>query len=339
MKKILMIATGGTIASCETEDGLAPRLSADELLSYIPSVKEICEVELMQVCSIDSTNMSPAYWKLIVEAVMKSYDSYDGFVVCHGTDTMAYTAAAVSYMIQDSPKPIVFTGSQKPINAEDTDARVNLSDSFFYACDDASCGVTIVFDGKVILGTRARKVRAKSYNAYESINFPYIAVVRDGCIVRYVVPQKPAGRPVFRTEMSDRVFLLKLIPGINAEILEFVFRHYDGIVIESYGVGGIPQTLVDTLYRLMRDDSMSRKMVVLTTQVVKQGSNMDIYEVGKRVKQDLHLLEAFDMTTESTVTKLMWILGIPGLSSDERRELFYTTVNSDFLFTKLAEES
>jgi len=339
MKKILMIGTGGTIASCETETGLAPRLSADELLSYIPSVKSLCAVELVQVCSIDSTNMTPYYWKLIVEAIRDNYDKYDGFVVCHGTDTMSYSAAAISYMIQDSPKPIVFTGSQKPINAEDTDARVNLSDSFCYACDDASCGVTFVFDGKVILGTRAKKVRAKSYNAFESMNFPYIAVIRDGNIVRYVIPQKPAGRPVFHTEMSDRVFLLKLIPGINADILEYVFHHYDGIVIESYGVGGIPQALVDTFYRLMNEDSVGRKMVVLTTQVAKQGSNMTVYEVGKKVKEDLHLLEAFDMTTEATVTKLMWILSMPELNETERRSLFYKTVNSDFLFTRLAEKS
>jgi len=334
-----MIGTGGTIASCVTEEGLAPRLSAEELLQYIPSVKTRCQVELCQVCSIDSTNMTPYYWKSIAETIRKRYDDYDGFVICHGTDTMAYTAAALSYMIQNSAKPIVLTGSQKPINVDNTDARVNLADSFFYACDDAAHDVSLVFDGKVIVGTRAKKVRAKSYNAFESINFPYIAVIQDGTIVRYLPSEKPTGKPKFQTDMCDKVFVLKLIPGLHPEILETIFRNYEGIVIESYGVGGIPQDLVETFYRLMNEEDFRRKMVVLTTQVAKQGSNMTVYEVGKKVKQDFNLLEAFDMTAEATITKLMWLLGNEALSETERRKMFYKTVNFDFLFNRLASET
>jgi len=338
MKKILMIGTGGTIACCATDSGLAPKLSAEELLQYIPSVKKICNVDLIQVCSIDSTNMTQVYWKKIVETIKAYYEEYDGFVICHGTDTMAYTAAALSYMIQKSPKPIVITGAQKPINVEDTDARMNLADSFFYACDEQSCDVTIVFGGKVYIGTRAKKVRAKSYNAFESINFPYIAVVQDGNIVRYITPQKQQKEPNFYLEMSDKVFVIRLIPGINPEILEYIFKHYEGIVIESYGVGGIPQTLLDTFYRLMQTNEMKNKMVVLSTQVTKQGSNMTVYEVGKKVKEDFHLLEAFDMTTEATITKLMWVLG-NYQKEEERREKFYETVNYDFLFNQLAQKT
>ena len=187
-KKILMIGTGGTIASKQTEAGLAPGLSSEDILSYIPQVESVCDVDTLQVCNIDSTNVTPEYWKKIAGAIEEHYEEYDGFVICHGTDTLAYTAAALSYMIQNSEKPIVITGAQKPINMDVTDAKTNLLDSFIYASDDASQDVTIVFDGKVIVGTRAKKERAKSYNAFSSINFPYPAVIQDQKVFRY----KPA---------------------------------------------------------------------------------------------------------------------------------------------------
>ena len=127
LKRILMIATGGTIASKRSEDGLKPLITSEELLGYVPDVKEFCEVTAMQVINIDSTNIQPKHWLLISSTIEKYYDQFDGFVVCHGTDTMAYTASALSYLIQNSPKPIVITGAQKPIDLEITDAKTNLS--------------------------------------------------------------------------------------------------------------------------------------------------------------------------------------------------------------------
>ena len=173
MKKILMIGTGGTIASKWTEAGLAPGLTTEDILSYIPQVGNVCEVNTLQVCNIDSTNVTPEHWTMLSKVIEENYDLYDGFVICHGTDTLAYTAAALSYMIQNSAKPIVITGSQKPINMDVTDAKTNLLDSFIYAADDESQDVNIVFDGKVIVGTRAKKERAKSFNAFSSINYPF----------------------------------------------------------------------------------------------------------------------------------------------------------------------
>ena len=137
-KKILMIGTGGTIASKQSGNGLSPGLSSEDVLSYIPQVKEVCEVKTMQVCNIDSTNVMPEHWELLTKTIEEQYDKYDGFVICHGTDTLAYTAAALSYMIQNSRKPIVITGAQKPINMDVTDAKTNLLDSFIYASDDDS---------------------------------------------------------------------------------------------------------------------------------------------------------------------------------------------------------
>lgn len=142
MKKILFIATGGTIASKKTENGLTPQITPEELLSYIPEVEGLCEITAVNPFNLDSSNVVPENWSTLVKVVKEHYEDYDGFVIAHGTDTMAYTAAALSYMIQNSEKPIVITGAQRPINLDITDAKTNLSDSFYYACDDASPGCT-----------------------------------------------------------------------------------------------------------------------------------------------------------------------------------------------------
>ncbi|SDI50333.1 L-asparaginase [Pseudobutyrivibrio sp. 49] len=333
MKKILMIGTGGTIASKQTDAGLTPGLTAEDILAYIPAVKKVCQVETIQVMNIDSSNMTPVLWKDIVNAIEENYANYDGFVVCHGTDTLAYTAAALSYMIQNSAKPIVVTGSQKPISKDVTDAKTNLLDSFIYASDNDSQNVSIVFDGKVICGTRAKKERAKSYNAFSSINFPYLAVIQDGIIIRYIPEVPVRGIPSFYYDMSDKVTLLKLYPGMKPEVLSYLFENYDIVVIESFGVGGMPETLMETFYEEMEKWKGTDKLAVMTTQVANEGSNMTIYEVGRQVKQDFHMIESYDMTLEATMTKLMWLRSM-NYSNKRLREAFYTEINRDILFRK-----
>ena len=332
MKHILMLTTGGTIACKETADGLAPGLTPEDILSFVPGLATVCRVSTREVCAIDSTNVTPAHWTQIVRAVEEDYDAYDGFVICHGTDTLAYTAAALSYMIQNSRKPIVLTGAQKPINAPVTDARSNLLDSFVYAADDRSQNVSVVFDGKVIVGTRARKVRAKSYNAFTSLNYPYPAVIQDGMLVRYIPEEPVMGEVRFYPTMADSVCTLKLTPGIKPEIFSYLFTEYACIVIESFGVGGLPETLVQAFYTEMDKWFSKGKCVVMTTQVANEGSNMTVYEVGKKVKRDFQLIEAYDMTFEATVTKLMWILGQGVTDYAEIRRLFYTEIHHDTLF-------
>lgn len=172
LKRILMIGTGGTIACKSSEDGLKPLLTSEELLRYVPDTKEFCKVDSLQVINIDSTNMQPCYWLMIAETIEKHYEDYDGFVVCHGTDTMAYTAAALSYLVQNSRKPIVVTGAQKPIDLEITDARTNLSDSLRFASCDKAYGVTIVFDGKVIAGTQRKKRKNEELQCLFQYQFP-----------------------------------------------------------------------------------------------------------------------------------------------------------------------
>ena len=178
MKRILMIGTGGTIASGKTAEGLMPELTSEQLLSFVPAVSSLCRAECLQLLSLDSTNLAPTHWLLIAQAIRERYDRYDGFVISHGTDTMAYTAAALSYLIQGARKPIILTGAQKPISFDSTDSKVNLTDAFLCACSDTLHGVMIVFNGKVIQGTRACKTRSKSYEAFSSINYPYLAVLQ-----------------------------------------------------------------------------------------------------------------------------------------------------------------
>ena len=329
--RVLLLATGGTIASQQTDQGLKPELDAEQLLSYIPELREEFQIEAIQVCNIDSTNMTPAVWDQIIAAVECNYLYYDGFVICHGTDTMAYTSAALSYMIQCSNKPIVVTGAQKPISEENTDARQNLIDAVRYAADPQSQGVVLVFNGNVIAGTRARKTYAHSYNAFSSVNFPVLAVIRDRKIIRFM-PQQPFTEPVrFTYRLRDSVVVLKLIPGTKPELLEYLFQNYDCIVIESFGVGGIPQTLMDTFYLEMGRWISRGKLVVMATQVANEGSNMEVYEVGHRVKEDFHLLEAYDMTLEATITKLMYLMGVCGDNYTAVCDGFYKTINYDIL--------
>ncbi len=332
-KRILMLATGGTIASRRSETGLKPLLTSEELLRYVPDVREFCQADTLQILNIDSTNMQPRHWLMTAETIEKHYDHYNGFVVCHGTDTMAYTAAALSYLIHNSSKPIVITGAQKPIDLEITDARTNLSDSLRFACCERAYGVNIVFDGKVIAGTRGKKERTKSYNAFSSINFPYIATIQDGHIIFYLDDKHHITEPVhFYHELNSRVALLKLIPSMDSGVLDYMADHYDAVIIESFGVGGIPTYESGDFHKAIERLVNAGKTVVMTTQVTNEGSNMSVYEVGKTIKKEFGLLEAYDMTLEATVTKLMWILG-QTRDAKKIQELFYKTVNRDMLFT------
>ena len=336
MKKVLMLGTGGTIASGMTQSGLIPVLSTQELVEKVPEISDLCEVTCRQLFSIDSTNIMPAHWLTIAEAIRESYDAFDGFVIAHGTDTMAYTAAALSYLIQGSPKPIILTGAQKPILFENTDSKTNLTDAFRCAVSDL-CGVMIVFNGRVILGTRARKTRTTSLQAFSSINYPLLAVLQNGFLMEYI---RPAcyGRPVFYDRLNERVGLLKMTPGADCGLLSYLLSHNDAVIIESYGVGGLPSYQGSGFFDVIRDAIRGGgKTIVMTTQVQNEGSNLAVYDVGFHLKNDLHLLEAYDMTTEAALAKLMWILGQTS-RPDEIRRLFCTPVAYDMLYLKAEEQ-
>ncbi|MDE6058743.1 MAG: asparaginase [Clostridia bacterium] len=326
MKNILMIATGGTIASKNNGAGLTPALTSKELLSCVPEIAEVCRVKTVQPFNLDSTNLSPAHWLEIARLIEENYQKYDGFVVTHGTDTMAYTAAALSYLVQNSGKPVVLTGSQKSAFLRDTDARKNLADAFAYCADDGASGVHIVFDGNVILGTRAKKTHTHSYNAFTSVDYPNTAIMREGKPF-YYIPQPHGGEPKFYHELNTNVFVLKMIPGLRADIFDYLETHAEGLIIESFGSGGLPDYGDGEFFKRLKAFLAMGKTVVFTTQVEREGSSLSTYEVGRRILECGRVLEARCMTLEATVAKLMWILSFA--KGEEIERLFYSPIAAD----------
>lgn len=329
MKNILMLGTGGTIASEMTPEGLTPELRPAQLLKYVPAIKELCHVDCLSLFNIDSTNITPGHWCAIAGALEENYDKYDGFVISHGTDTMAYTAAALSYMVQASPKPIMITGAQKPINYDSTDSKLNLTDAFICACSDELAGVDIVFSGRVILGTRARKTCSKSFAAFSSINYPDLAILHDHRLMRYIAPES-AEKPLFSRRLNEKVALVKMAPGTEPELLDFLLSRNDAIIIECFGVGGLPSYEDSRLFELVQRHTAQGKFIVMTTQVQNEGSDLSVYSVGHRLKSNPYVLEGFDMTTEAVYAKMMWILAQARDVAQVNR-LFYTPVAHDIL--------
>ncbi|MDQ0862300.1 type I asparaginase [Bacillus sp. V2I10] len=307
MKKLMLLTTGGTIASLEGENGLFPEMKAEEILSHLPGLNSLCQIDSKPLMNIDSTNMQPEYWADMAKSIYEKYNDYDGFVITHGTDTMAYTSAALSYMLQDVDKPIVITGSQIPIAFKKTDAKRNISDAVRFACEDIG-GVYVVFDGRVIQGTRAIKLRTKSYDSFESINYPYIASIHEDDIKYNKSFHSPKNKEIkLDTSLCTDVSLIKLHPGIKPEFFDILKNQCKGIVIESYGSGGIPFQGRNILQKLneLTECGIS---VVITTQCLEEGEDIDIYEVGRKVNQNI-IIRSRNMNTEAIVPKLMWVLG------------------------------
>ncbi|WP_017813425.1 asparaginase [Paenibacillus shenyangensis] len=308
MKNILFINTGGTISSSAAGKGLTPTQSAADIISAVPEVKEICNVEAMTLMSVDSTNIQPEEWVTIARTVHEQLPSYDGIVIAHGTDTMAYTASALSFMLGALDKPVVITGSQVSVLAEYSDSRKNIKDSFLTASSELS-GVFVVFNGKIINGARASKVKTKSYDAFESINHPYIGYLEEDRIVYNEIEPSvyPEGH-VYNDQYSPDVFLLKLIPGMRPDIFDAVRNlGYKGIIVEGFGLGGVPFkeiNLIDKIEELVQGGIS----IVVTTQCLYEGGDLTIYEVGQRALEK-GVIPCYDMTTEALTTKMMWVLG------------------------------
>lgn len=329
MKKLLLLATGGTITAIQGAEGLAPGMDTEELIGFLQMKDQDYQLESKLLMNIDSTNMQPESWVEIAKAVYDNYSDYDGFVITHGTDTMAYTSAALSYMLQNLSKPVVITGSQIPINYKKTDAKKNVTDAIRFACEDTG-GVFLVFDGRVIRGTRAVKIRTKSYDAFESINHPYVAYINDSGI-KYVgsKPGKSTKKLKLDASLCPDVFLLKLLPGTKPELLSHLKPLYKGIIIESFGNGGIPFQGRDLLPEL-RELISSGVAVVISTQCLEEGEDLNLYEVGRKVAQDRIILSG-DMNTEAIVAKLMWALG-KTTDLDEVKKIMEKPVNQDTTF-------
>ncbi len=317
-KHILLLTTGGTIASVPGSDGLEPHRSG-VMERELEQLRTYYDITVKDVMCLDSSNIRPQEWQQIAREVFELRGSFDGIVISHGTDTMAYTASAVSYMLPDIDVPVVFTGSQLPLAAVVSDGPDNLRTAFAMAAAGYP-GVFLAFDRKVMLGCRAVKVRATDFSAFESINAQYAARVTGlGLTVDPRVIPRVKGPARLVNAISDEVFLLKLTPGLSPKIFDaLVDMGYKGIVIEAFGLGGV--NVLNEGLDGIRSAVEKGISVVITTQCLYDSSDLRVYQVGNRLLQ-LGVIQGRDMTTEAAMTKLMWAIG-QGMSQKEIRKLF-----------------
>lgn len=310
MKKILLLSTGGTIASAQSKEGLVPSLTSNSLLDIIGSIDD-CEITCEDIMCLDSSNMQPEEWITIARYIDNIYKlhTYDGVVVTHGTDTMAYTASALSFMLHNIKLPVILTGSQLPLTHPLSDGVDNIKLAIHAANEEILHGVYIAFNRKIMLGTRSVKVRTTNFDAFESINHEEVGYV-DGKglqINKHYI--KIIDTPYYLyDQLETNVLLLKLIPGMNPNVLDTLLTHsFKGVVIEAFGTGGINFIRRDLITKLEQlvNEGIS---VVVCSQCLYENSDFSIYQTGQKVLQQ-GVIQALDMTSEACVTKLMWALG------------------------------
>ena len=322
MKKVLILATGGTIASQKGEDGLEPEKTPPELLYALEEMGRYYAIDYREILRLDSSNIQAEEWQLIAREIYSALPDYDGVIVTHGTDTMAYTASMLTFMLQSLNKPVVLTGSQLPISNPFSDARGNLATAFA-AIEHNVCGVSVAFNHKIIPGCRAVKVRTMGFDAFESVNSPERGeIFADGVHLFLHGGPPKADPPRLCQQLCNDVFLLKLIPGTDPKVFDALQRcGYRGIVIEAFGAGGLHFIRRDLSSQLRRLVEMG-VAVVVCSQCLYEASDFSIYEVGRKVLAT-GAIQGHDMTTEAAVTKLMWALGQTD-DLEKIREIFAT---------------
>lgn len=303
MKKILLITTGGTIACADTNEARAPENGAKRLLEKLSALPENAEITSISPFCLDSTDMSPKEWTQLAVLVRENYGQYDGFVITHGTDTLGYAAAALSCLIQNSEKPIVLTGSMLPMTAENSDAPRNLKNAILFAADTRACGVCVVFGKFAYDGRHVSKIHSTARNAFESVNFPPIACFDERGIT-FTEPIFSSSEAVqFYQLLEESVEAVYLVPGISPPIISENTR---AVLILGFGTGGLPMY---GGWEKWLEKLVSRGVyVIMSTQVLRGGSKLDLYEVGARISAEYPVIDAGKMTAEYATMRAMWAL-------------------------------
>lgn len=335
--KILLIYTGGTIGMMKDfETGALKAFNFSKLLQRIPELKQLdCEIETISFESpIDSSNINPEKWDQIATMIEENYLTYDGFVVLHGSDTMSYSASALSFMLENLAKPVVFTGSQLPIGDLRTDAKENLITAIQIASlqekgKPVIQEVCLYFEYKLYRGNRTTKINAEHFNAFSSPNYP--ALAESGVhlkVEKGLFFQKKSGKKLLVHKHFDTtVFVLKLFPGINEAVMKAIIHipGLKGIVLETYGAGNAPTE--DWFIHSLQEAVNKGIPIVNVTQCSGGSVNMGQYETSTELK-NIGIISGKDITTEAAITKMMYLIA-ENVSQNTFKTIFETSLRGE----------
>lgn len=328
MKKILLIYTGGTIGmQKKSSDSLVP-FNFDSILNFFPELND-CDASIDHVSTkhaIDSSDMKAESWIEIANLISENYNQYDSFVILHGTDTMSYTASALSFMLEGLNKAVILTGSQIPIGARRTDAKENLITSIEIAASDKISEVCVYFEDKLLRGNRVVKVNTEQFEAFESPNFPEIAEV--GIKIKYnrnLIRKKTDEYLKISTHLNGNVSLIKFFPGLKNEIISAIINSSEAIILESFGSGNLSSD--KEFLHIIKQAILQNKVIVNCSQCLKGSVEQSKYENSSELEK-IGVISAFDMTTESAITKLMYLLG-KGLNPEAVKKQFSISLRGE----------
>ena len=333
---ILLIYTGGTIGMIkDSETGSLKNFNFNELLTYIPELNLLdCSIDTQSFeAPIDSSNMEPVYWQQLVSIIESQYDYFDGFVVLHGSDTMSYTASAVSFMLENLAKPVIFTGSQLPIGDLRTDAKENLITSIQLAAlkkDNSPVikEVGLYFEYKLYRANRTTKINAEHFEAFTSLNYPALAQSGVNLSVDYNALLVPTGKPLLvHKALESKILLLKMFPGITQQMVTHLLdvKIFKGLVIETYGSGNV--TTQSWFIAALKKVVDSGIPVVNVTQCSGGSVVMGHYQTSVALK-NMGVISGKDITTEAALAKLMFLLATDDLPQDFKT-LFETPLRGE----------